>query len=70
MEYNKPPLTHQEQVDLWKKRGLIVEDNSRAIRYLSDVSYYRLSAYALPFQVEKDTFVKGTTFNQILNQQH
>jgi len=67
MEYNKPPLTHRQQVELWKSRGLHVEDDERAIRYLTDISYYRLSAYALSFQNVKDVFDTGTSFNQILN---
>jgi abortive infection bacteriophage resistance protein len=67
MEYKKPPLTHQEQINLWKSRGLSVTNESRAIRYLTNISYYRLSAYALPFQLEKDVFDEGTDFNDILN---
>jgi len=67
MEFKKPPLTHQEQISLWKSRGLTVGDEQRAIHYLTNISYYRLSAYALPFQLEKDVFDKGTDFNDILN---
>lgn len=67
MEFKKPPFTHQEQVNLWKDRGLTVADEPRAIHYLTNISYYRLSAYALPFQLEKDVFDAGTDFNDILN---
>jgi abortive infection bacteriophage resistance protein len=67
MEYKKPPLTHQEQVNIWKNRGLLVEDEARAIHYLKNISYYRLSAYALPFQLEKDIFDPGTDFKDIVN---
>lgn len=67
MEYNKPPKTYLEQVQLWESRGLTVENPERAIRYLTNISYYRLSAYAIPFQSEKDIFNQGTTFSQILN---
>lgn len=67
MEYTKPPLSYKAQLDLWKSRGLTIDDEPKAIRYLSNISYYRLSAYALPFQKEKDVFDLGTDFNQLLN---
>lgn len=67
MKYNKPPLTYQAQAELWKSRGLVIDDESRAIHYLANISYYRLSAYALPFQTKKDVFDAGTNFNQLLN---
>lgn len=67
MEYNKPPLTHQQQAALWMSRGLLVPDIPRAIRYLANISYYRLSAYVLPFQQVKDVFDLGTTFDHILD---
>lgn len=49
-----------------KDRGLEVADEPRAISYLQQISYYRLSAYFLPYQSVKDTFDKGTTFHQII----
>lgn len=64
--YSKPPLTFREQVDLWISRGLKVPDENRAISYLSHISYYRLSAYAIPFQNHKDNFDSDTTFEDIL----
>lgn len=66
-KFNKPPLSYQDQLNIWKDRGLLVKNESRAIRYLSNISYYRLSAYAIPFQKEKDVFSSGTNFNDILS---
>jgi hypothetical protein len=43
--YIKKPLTHVEQLNLLKNRGMAVDDNSTALSILSKVSYYRLSAY-------------------------
>lgn len=65
--YNKKPLTYKQQIDLWEKRGLNIPDHKRAEKYFSRISYYRLSAYALPFQEVKDVFNDGTTFDNILN---
>ncbi len=67
MKYKKLPLSFQQQVNLLKNRGLSIPDEPRAIQYLSNISYYRLSAYALPFQCTKDVFNKGTSFDDILN---
>lgn len=50
MEYTKRPLTLKEQIEKLKKRGLIVADEDLAMKYLSNISYYRLRAYTYPFQ--------------------
>ena len=69
-KYNKPPLTYEQQTDLLKLRGLVINDESRAKRHLANISYYRLSAYMLPYkQVQNETiadnFRQGTTWNDI-----
>lgn len=65
--FSKPPLTYQDQVQTWVDRGLQVPDPLRAQSYLSHISYYRLSAYCLPFQSVKDKFNKNTTFDDVLS---
>ena len=67
MKFTKPPLSYQQQIALLQSRGLLVPDATHAEHYLKHISYYRLSAYALPFQQVKDTFNKGTTFDDLLN---
>ncbi len=67
MDYNKPPLTFSQQVDLLQQRGLMIQDPDRCADYLKQISYYRLSAYALVFQQQKDQFNRGTTFQNILD---
>jgi abortive infection bacteriophage resistance protein len=72
-KYSKPALTFQEQVDLLKSRGLQITDDRRAIRHLSNISYYRLSAYMLPFKnvdadgKVTDCFKEGTRWEDIYN---
>ncbi|WP_409485040.1 Abi family protein [Arsenicicoccus dermatophilus] len=51
MEYTKPHLTYNEQVDRLRERGLAVPDEAAAVRLLRTVGYYRLSAYVYPFRV-------------------
>lgn len=64
MRYNKPSLSFDQQYDLLLSRGLIIPDRLRAQRWLRHISYYRLSAYFLPFKVGEQ-FVEGTTFDQV-----
>ncbi|OPX90272.1 MAG: Abi-like protein [Pelotomaculum sp. PtaB.Bin104] len=62
----KPPTTFEEQIEILKSRGLVVENEACAYGILHKVNYYRLSAYLLPFQVYgSDSFRDGTRFNQI-----
>jgi abortive infection bacteriophage resistance protein len=65
--YNKAPLSFQDQLNLMKSRGLVVGNEQRALSYLQEISYYRLSAYFLPYQKIKDQFDKGTTFEKIID---
>lgn len=64
-KYNKPPLSSTQQVKLLAKRGLAIPDQSKAERFLSQVNYYRLSAYCIPFEVTRHVFKKGVSFEQI-----
>ncbi|MHB1376804.1 MAG: Abi family protein [Candidatus Humimicrobiaceae bacterium] len=60
----KPPTTYTEQIDLLKKRKLIVFDDAKACSILKDTNYYRLSGYML--SVKKDNeFFDNTTLEQI-----
>jgi abortive infection bacteriophage resistance protein len=47
-QYTKPSLSHEEQLQLLKDRGLLVEDDSKALHLLNHISYYRLSGYWHP----------------------
>ncbi len=65
--YNKIPLSTQDQLALLENRGLVITDKNKALAYLQEISYYRLSAYFLPYQQTKDVFNAGTTFKQIID---
>lgn len=68
-EFAKPPLSVDEQLALWQRRGLHIPDPDRARRYLSVISYYRFSAYCLPFQITGDghDFIPDVAFDDILD---
>ena len=64
-KYNKPPLSYDKQLDLLASRGLIFADRSKAEKFLSQVNYYRFSAYCLPFELRRHQFHAGITFERI-----
>ena len=47
--FDKHFLTLNEQITLLESRGLTIEDKQKAFIYLSNISYYRLSAYWYTF---------------------
>ncbi len=65
--FTKSPATYQQQVDIIKERGLHIPHNERAIQYLQQIGYYRLSAFFLTYQQQKDQFNAGTEFQQIID---
>ncbi|MDQ3288212.1 MAG: Abi family protein [Pseudomonadota bacterium] len=64
MRYPKQALSFSDQLAQLQQRGLEVVDPARAMHWLQRVSYYRLSAYFLPFKDGED-FLPGTEFNDI-----
>jgi len=65
--FSKTHLTYDEQIDLLQSRGLLFSDRKYAKVKLEHISYYRFSAYYLPFQKEKDVFVKDSKFEDVLD---
>ena len=66
-KFDKPEKNNQELIEEWERRGLEIPDRQRAERYLEFISYYRLSAYTIPFQkIGEHTFKSGTSFDDIL----
>lgn len=65
-DYNKIPLSFTDQITLLKSRDLLIADEPKALSYLQEISYYRLSAYFLPYQIAKNKFEKDTSFDQII----
>ena len=65
MKFIKPPTTFQEQVDLLKSRGLIINDSEKALQNISRINYYRLSSYYASFQIERNLFKPETSIENI-----
>ena len=68
MKYEKPPLTIDKQLDKLTNRGLIIKNRKKAYQSLSEINYYRLSAYFLPFQQDKKKhiFYPKATFEKVV----
>lgn len=69
-QFNKPAKSNKELIQQWRERGLIVSDETRTEHYLEHISYYRFSAYTIPFQQlnnPKHHFKPNTKFDDILN---
>ncbi len=65
MKYFRPPLTYHQQVDLLESRGLVISNKDYAIDLLKRIGYYRLTAYGLPFQFQKDIYNEKTKIEDI-----
>lgn len=71
MKYCKPALSLDEQLDQLARRGMQVPDRARALHHLRHISYYRLRAYWLPWEIPADApgdhqFLPDTCFNDII----
>ncbi|MGV3531351.1 MAG: Abi family protein [Chthoniobacteraceae bacterium] len=70
MKFTKPALSLPAQLTKLQSRGLSIPDTAKAEHYLRFIGYYRLSAYALPFQQHGQPgkpFKPGVTFEDVLN---
>lgn len=67
--FNKTYCSPAQLVQILKSRGLKISDEDRAERYLSNIGYYRLSAYMYPFLKEPKTdhrFKDNVSFDRVL----
>ena len=67
MNFSKTFKSLDDQIALLKQRGMIIKDEDNARGYLSNISYYRLSAYFLSLQKYGDphhTFMPWATFER------
>lgn len=68
--YSKPYKTASDLVTLLQTRGLAISNTLRAERYISNIGYYRLSAYMFPFLRLPKTdhkFKTGVSFDNVLD---
>ena len=58
----KLPKTYEEQVEIIKEKGFIVDDDKVCKDFLKQANYYRLSAYFLPFRKADVTYFENINF--------
>jgi abortive infection bacteriophage resistance protein len=51
--YTKSSLSYAQQLQQLKDRGLIIENEAKALHLLEIISYYRLSGYWFPLLIDK-----------------
>jgi abortive infection bacteriophage resistance protein len=61
----KPPKKFEEQLEILKSRGLIINNESFALEILKRINYYRLTGYMLSFKTPEDAFLQNITFEDI-----
>ena len=68
MRYNKQPLSLAEQVSILKQRGLVFEDEQKALSVLNYISYFRLASYwrVMEANSHPHVFRPGSRFEQAL----
>lgn len=57
--------TIEEQISILRNRGLIIDDEERAKNTLSNLNYYRLSAYSLTLR-KNNNFNSNVHFSDII----
>jgi abortive infection bacteriophage resistance protein len=61
----KSPGTFEEQINILRGRGLVINNEDTAKRTLQRINYYRLSAYGLSLK-QDDIYHSDATFDQML----
>lgn len=71
--FGKDYKTPQELVNLLVNRGLIINDKGKALLYLENIGYYRLSAYMHPLLKTPKAlhaYKSGASFSQVMKLYH
>ena len=61
----KQPATYKQQIGKLREHGCEVSDDTFCAEILEKVSYYRLSAYFLPFRIASGKYKPGTDFTKV-----
>lgn len=69
MEKIKKAATYKEQIEILKRKGVIVADEEQAKLFLSNVSYYTLKGYLFNFRSSEteNAYIPGLTFEKVYN---
>jgi abortive infection bacteriophage resistance protein len=68
--YSKPALTIKTQLQLLRRRGMMIADEPFAIAVLESCNFYRFGGYAIAFWLtphRPQQYQPGTTFEDVVN---
>ena len=63
----KEPKAYIEQLAILRKRGCLIENESKAIQVLMRIGYYRFSGYLLAYKRRDGDFAESFTFERVLS---
>ena len=52
VRYTNRAITTEQQIDILKERGLLIDDVERAVKALDIISYFRLAGYWRHFEAD------------------
>ena len=66
--YTNRPICKACQLAELKMRGLVVNDDNKALEYLGSINYFRFACYLQPFEVNSVThqYIPGTSFDEVV----
>lgn len=69
--YDSPPTSLDDQLNILRQRGLEISNSEQAKSFLSQVSYYRFSGYALYYEIftndnRTHQYKHGSTFDKVV----
>lgn len=69
VRYTNQAITTEQQIDILKERGLLVDDVEQAIEVLDNISYFRLAGYWRQFEADHTThqFRKNSCFADVID---
>lgn len=70
VHFSKTCFTPQQHITLLKDRGLSISDETKAVSYLTNIGYFRLSAYFYPlleFPKEQHRYKPDATFKKVMD---
>ena len=69
LRYTHQAITTEQQIDILKERGLLIDDVKQAVKVLDTISYFRLAGYWRHFEADQTThqFKKGSCFADIVS---
>lgn len=61
----KIATTYDEQLEILRSHGAVIDDDTFCKQKLEEINYYRLTAYFLPFRKGDRSYLEGTNFHTV-----